>query len=142
MKLKDLNYKNVSVGAKNGTNWLYIGKYDYEEIKRVFKEYYEHAKYIRSLKEKRIAKLFEKLQEEERDEVKALLKSEINATIKAEEELSAYIENYKPVEEREIVETYPRRTEKNMYNVLVEGSERGAYWTLNEYRMAQKKKAG
>lgn len=146
MKLKDLNYKNVSVGCVNGTNWLYIGKNDFDKINAEFEKYRECAILAQEAREKRIARLFEKLQElkdrgAELYEQEAV-QNEINRVILQEEEIAQYLENFKPLEEREVVETYPRRTEKNMYNVLVEGSERGAYWTLNEYRMAQKKKAG
>ena len=48
--------------------------------------------------------------------------------------LEQNIKNFKPVRERTVLDFYPRLEDGAGVNIIVEGCEKGLFWTVDEYR--------
>lgn len=62
---------------------------------------------------------------------------EYHATIERKNVLiskyTEYLENYIPIEEREVIETYPKLCLKDGEGIKVDGLEEGRFWLIEEY---------
>lgn len=143
MKLKEylesLNGNTiVSIGAKNGSAYMYIGKAENVElISKVFDDYIEEKKQELSESKVRLNTLAFSVPEKAGDEVldeyyvKEYAKA-VTQTYRAIKRIKEYLKNYVDPLEREVMETSKRIDEKG-YRVIVPGVEYADFWLKSEF---------
>ena len=128
----------VAIGT-SGSGFVYIGEvWDINAISKRFKSYNKNAQSNIKYKYALLKHLFEnppELTGEPNIDFDVIAKrcelmAETNWKLGMERD---YIERYIPVFDREVLETYDRVVDDALV-IIIEGSERGNYWTLDEYR--------
>lgn len=142
--IKRCKHKNVSIGAKDGSSYMYIGPADFDGIfdaVLLFDEY--HDKMIDKYpKAKAAFEGFIKSNEFDITTDEGLLAfgkraSELYAVFNR---THIYLDTYVPLIDRKIVEKYPRETEDDNEAIMVEGLEAGKFWTSKEFNVYKEDK--
>ena len=140
--LKVCKFSNVSIGARNGCAFMYIGdKNATETIDILFDEYHSrmYHKYPKLLGEYRLFLENHEFDLKTEDGLLAYGKK-VASLWNSCDKCKLYLETYKPVLERKIVDHYIKESEPDTEVIIIEGMERGQYWTYDEYLKDQLKK--
>ena len=134
MQLKDCLKGKVKIGANNGSGFIWCGtvkddiwsilddetKKSYKSLKTDLKQAEKRVKsqidYVKRVKPK--------YKESEKDRLKQLV--EIRYMLKD------FYENFKPLQDREVVEIYDSVYEYGVDIIIIKGNERGKWWTCAE----------
>lgn len=143
MKLKEYletldGDKIVAIGAKNGASYMYMSRADNEElIIKCFDDYRESIaarieKYTIILTQECFA--VPKSSDNERGKEKNLFAyaRKIGRIVDTIDRSKLYVENFKPVLEREVVDTYYKEVD-DCEAIIIEGSEMGKFWFKSEF---------
>lgn len=133
--LKVCKYRNVSIGAKNGSAYMYIGdKTATITMTDIFEEYMVRMKHRYPML---IGQYKTYLNEHDCDlntEAGLLAYGKKVASLWTScDKCKNYIDTYKPILEREIVDHYVKETDQDCEIIIVEGYEKGQFWTYEEY---------
>lgn len=130
-------HKNVSIGAKDGSSYVYIGPSDFDgifEAAMLFDDYHDR---IESLypRHKNDYQSFLKSNEFDTTTEEGLLAfgkraGELYARF---ERSHRYLDTYIPLMDRKIIEKDMRESEEDNERIIVEGMEAGRFWTAKEY---------
>ena len=158
-KLSEGKFKKVKIGASNGSGFMYCGDYrtldyneiDHDNIERCIR-YAINNQYDRKNIEHKLTlpdryyKDYVKYQKEHEEDVisKGEWLEQMNTRLerlrKTYRENIQYIIDYKPLEERKIIEVYGAIQEHDTSIILVEGTERCDVWDTEEYERSVKSK--
>lgn len=126
----------VCIGAKDGSNFMFIGPYNEAEVTELFELYYAQKELSIPVCLKRYKDVKEALDkldpEKDLDNGYLTTLRTLIGKYNTYYKTIKYVENYKPLLEREVVEIYDRITD-NRKIIMVKGSEAGKYWTREEY---------
>lgn len=151
LELKDKKIKNVKIGAKGGSGFIYCGKpglIDFDYLNDQMRERNQSAlisashRYS-SIKQKKVSTSTYIAECEKKNApisfegyMKYLQQyfAQIKTAIDGVERANKRIADYEPLETREVVEKYKSITEPSTTIVLFDGTEQGSAWTTEEYQ--------
>ena len=131
----------VCIGAKDGSNYMFIGPYNEAEVTELFELYY--AQKERNIPKtldiyKGVKRRLDNLRMDDNTVEYLMTLKAAYSKYHTYYKTRLYVENYKPLLEREIVRRDQRITD-NCEIIMIEGSEQGKYWTREEYLNDPKK---
>ena len=126
----------VCIGAIDGSNYMFIGPYDEAEVTELFELYYAQEELNIPLCLRRFKACKEALDkldpEKDLDNGYITTLRTMMGKYNTYYNTTKYVEHYRPLLEREVVEIRDRITDDRKI-IMVKGSEKGKYWTREEY---------
>lgn len=143
MKLKEyletLNDNTiVSIGAKNGSAYMYIGKAgDVDLMTKVFDDFIESKKQELNELKKRLNRLVFNMPKETGKEivdeyyVREYAKA-VSQAYRASKKIKKYLKDYVNPLERDVIE-HSKRIDEKGYRVIIKGEEFADFWIKSEF---------
>lgn len=134
--LEGLKGKEVSIGAKNGSSYMFIGEVNDESI-NVIEELFNA--YLRSERKKltvdtghiiNVMNDLKKVSLKDYDKLVSIT-DDLARTSKSAKKHRDYIDSYVSVLDREVIETFVKETD-NTTAIMIVGTENGKCWYKNE----------
>lgn len=133
--IKRCKCKNINIGAKDGSSFMYCGPKDgIMDIIELFNDYHDNMvnKYPKLSAQYRSFLASNTYDITDDDGLLAYGKKSAQLYT-AFSRCYRYLNTYKPILERKVIDFYEKQSENDTMVVLVEGMETGRFWTNEEY---------